>query len=130
MKKRLFPRRIGRVSWFFRLIALGVTLSLILATEPSSPLRQYAPSWFMEFLGWLILVGGVGYVLFFIHLPRARSLGLHGGYLLLILITPLNILLGMMLLFGSEGYWTRLRQRQAPPTPNQSMQPTAGRSDA
>ena len=119
MNKLFFPERIGRLSWLLRvLVGLAVGIPLILATEPVSPLRQYAPAWLMELLGWLIVLSIVVYAIWFIHLPRARSLGLHGGFLVVIFLPPVNIILAIMFLFASDGYWTRLTQRRSQSNPH------------
>ena len=118
MKEWLFPKRIGRLSWLLRvLIGIAVAIPLILATESGSPLRQYAPAWLMELLGWLLVLGTGVYAMWFIHLPRARSLGLHGGYLAFVFVPPINMLMGMMFLFASEGYWIRLTRRRGQSDP-------------
>jgi hypothetical protein len=136
MKKWLFPKRIGRLSWFLRVVIGLSILQLVRTTELALPFRQYAPYWLIASLACLVVFAGVAYIIFFIHLPRARSLGLHGGYLLILLIPPLNMLLVTMLLFGSEGYWIRFRQGQTTPTSNQptsvnkDTEQVAGRSDA
>jgi hypothetical protein len=82
---------------------------LILLTGQQGALRPYLGDAFGEILGWAIVAFTLFYTLFFVHLPRCRSLGLPGAALIVLFLPPLSILLGMMFLFAGEGYWQRMR---------------------
>ena len=113
MHSWFFPRRLGRLAWLGRIILLFVpTIAIIVLTGTSGSLRPYLGDMLGEIIGWAAVLLAILYAVFFIHLPRCRSLGLPGGALVVLLLPPVNILLGMLFIFGSEGYWLRLRRQQ------------------
>ena len=115
MNSWLFPKRIGRLAWLGRLIVFLVpVLVLLVLTDRRGALRPFLGDTFGEIISWSIVAVGLLYTLTFIHLPRARSLGLHGASLILLIIPIANICLFMMFLFGGEGYWTRITNRNDP----------------
>jgi hypothetical protein len=114
----LFPRQIGRISWLCRtIVAIILFLPFARFIAPTSPLGPNVSPWMFEIAGWFAVIAFCVYVIGWIHLPRARSLGLHWASLVLLIIPIANICLLMLFLFGGEGYWSRLSKRngQSPP---------------
>ena len=110
----LFPKRIGRLSWLARtILAIAIFLPVAVCIAPNSPIRPHVPTWLFETVGWFFVIVFSAYAIGYIHLPRARSLGLHGASLVLLIIPIANICLFMMFLFGGEGYWTRITNRNS-----------------
>ncbi len=116
-----FPKRLGRLAWLGRLLLFLVpAVVLLVLTDRRGALRPYLGDMLGEIISWAIVGLGLFYTLFFIHLPRCRSLGLHGAGLLLLIIPIANICLFMMFLFGGEGYWTRITNRNSPTAKNEN----------
>ena len=119
MHSWFFPQRLGRLAWLGRLILFFVpSVAIIVLTGARGSLRPYLGDVLGEIIGWAAVLFFIIYAVFFIHLPRCRSLGLPAGALIVLLLPPVNVLLGMLFLFGSEGYWPRLRQKQQLPPRN------------
>jgi hypothetical protein len=113
MKSWFFPQRLGRLAWLGRMFLFVVpAVLLIVHIGPRGSLRPYLGNAIGEIIGWSVIAIVLFYTLAFVHLPRCRSLGLHGAALVLLFIPPINVLVWMMFLFGGEGYWPRMRERQ------------------
>ena len=126
MNSWLFPQRLGRLAWLGRIVLLFIpAIALVMLTRPRGALRPYLGDTISELIGWTIVACTLAYTLFFIHLPRCRSLGLPGAALIVLFFPPLSVLLSMMFLFGSEGCWLRMRQRQRAVTTSNSHEPRA-----
>jgi hypothetical protein len=103
----IFPKFIGRISYILRLllvIALYEFGVFFIHQFPVGPALRLAMI--------LILVAAfLGYLLFYIVLPRLRDFGLPPLALILFLIPILNTLLALGLMFGPQGYWEKLRRK-------------------
>ena len=121
MHSWLFPQRLGRLAWLVRfLLVLVPVLAILVLTWRRGLLRPYLGDTLSEVIGWTVAICAGIYSLFFVHLPRCRSLSLPNGALVFLFVPGGNVLLGMLFLFGGEGYWTRRQQAQYRPrqTPN------------
>jgi hypothetical protein len=89
----LFPRRIGRLGYFWRILATNLAIALIIATSPTDQLFP------------IVGIGTIGvYQFVFILLPRVRDTGMSGWLVLLSLVPIVYLLLTIILLFRPSQY--------------------------
>ena len=92
----LFPRRIGRLSYFIRGLVCSFAFEALINYADAS-------SWGNAFRDPWILLSGLAivfYWLIFVILARARDVGMRWFWLLLLLIPGVNIGLALVLLFS------------------------------
>ena len=89
----LFPKRIGRRDYFVRLLVLFALIGCLV---------------FIGFFSWgalnsvpapLVIVPLFAFYFMSVLLPRVRDVGLHGGFVLIALVPPINVLFLIGLLF-------------------------------
>jgi hypothetical protein len=107
----LFPRRIARVSYLCRTVALVVVAGLLVAFGVESRMESDRIE-VRDLAAALVLLG---YWLFFIILPRCRDLAMSGWFTLLVFVPGVDIF------FCSYLAWGRTKVRpdwghSAPPT--------------
>lgn len=90
----LFPKRLHRLGYLWRILATNLALGLIVAS--SSPTEQLSP-----LLGIIALCA---YQFLFILLPRVRDTGMSGWWALLSIVPVVYILLTIILLFRAPEY--------------------------
>jgi uncharacterized membrane protein YhaH (DUF805 family) len=90
----IFPRRIQRLGYLWRILTTNLGVGLILAS--SSP--------FENLYAWLGLIALFAYQFFFILLPRVRDTGMSGWWVLLSLVPFVYVFLTIILLFRPSEY--------------------------
>jgi uncharacterized membrane protein YhaH (DUF805 family) len=89
----LFPQRIGRLGYLWRILSTNLAVALILATSPTDQLYP------------IVSVGAIGvYQFLFILLPRVRDTGMSGWWVLLSLVPFVYVFLTIILLFRPSEY--------------------------
>lgn len=89
----LFPRRLGRLSYFIRLLICNGFLFY---------LSQDA--WGETTLGIVTLIAVLLYAGFFVLMPRIRDLGMQSGWIILAFIPYVSTFLGVALLFRRSNH--------------------------
>ena len=105
----IFPRRLHRLAYFLRGVALDTVTGILYASSTTFNPRFWWPSVIV-----LIIYG-----LFFIVLPRIRDVGMSGWWLLLTFIPVADIVFGIILLFRAPALLT-------PPSPNEGTPSNGG----
>ena len=105
----IFPRRLHRLSYFLRLMALNVLTGFFYANSTAFQSRYWG-------LSILVLII---YALFFVVLPRIRDTGMSEGWLVVALIPVADVVLGLILLFRAPALLTR-------PSPGEGIPTTDG----
>jgi hypothetical protein len=132
MSSYVFPKRLGRLGWLARFILLiAVAVAVKYARDyPDYAFHGYQLLNLVFSVIWLIVAFVLlVYSIFYIHLPRCRSLELPPAALVLLFLPPVNALLAMLFLFGGEGYWPRFRA-SLPHAATASSQPSQEEADA
>lgn len=105
----IFPRRLHRLAYFLRAVALDTVTGVLYASSTTFNPRFWWPSVIV-----LIIYG-----LLFIVLPRIRDTGMSGWWLLVTFIPVANIVFGVILLFRAPAFL-------AHPSPNEGPPPMGG----
>ncbi|HEV2330107.1 MAG TPA: hypothetical protein VGY56_15100 [Verrucomicrobiae bacterium] len=103
----LFPKRIGRLSYFFRLLLMLAIYYLGFFAIRQCPLGQGLR--FVIILTFVVVF--VGYLFCFVVMPRLLDFGLPPLAIILFFIPILNTLFGLCLMFGPRDYWQTLRHK-------------------
>ena len=90
----LFPKRLHRLGYLWRILATNLGAGVIVAS--TSPMEQIAPM--------LGLVALCVYQFFFILLPRVRDTGMSGWWILLSLVPIVYVCLTIILVFRAPEY--------------------------
>jgi uncharacterized membrane protein YhaH (DUF805 family) len=97
LSELLFPRRLHRLAFFFRSLAVSVVASILYAGSTTmNPLCWW--SWY--------ILGNI-YSAFYILLPRMRDVGMSGWWLIPCLIPGVDALIGVILLFRAPNYYQK-----------------------
>jgi hypothetical protein len=105
--KLLLPKRIGRLSFLIRLIAVLILHFAVGSLIQHLPLAPEIRAVLLAVWVMVLLV----YYYIFVIIPRVRDFGLPALAALLCLIPLFNILLLMALLFGPKNHWQTLQDR-------------------
>jgi uncharacterized membrane protein YhaH (DUF805 family) len=107
-KSLLLPKRIGRLSYFVRVVILSVAHSI------AGYLINHAPvgARFRFVLTVVWVVPLLVYFCMFVVIPRLRDFGLPALAVLLCFVPGINIFVLLALLFGPQNYWQTIRNRQ------------------
>lgn len=93
--KVIFPRRLHRLAYFLRSLAIDILASFVYTTSTTMH-----PLWW-----WTLVIFLFAYSLFFILLPRLSDAGMSKWWLLAgVLIPVVGIVLGILLLFRAPQY--------------------------
>ena len=118
-----FPRQLGRLAWlcrcavsFLAMVGMGELVGLI--SDPNL-------DWLRAGLSLVVMLSFLVYMVGWIHLPRARDLGMPGYFLLGMFVPLVNTVLGFFLLLAKAGAWTKIEQRNQPRW-NAAPQPMQG----
>ncbi len=91
----IFPRRLHRLAYFLRSVAIDLLGSFVYTTSTTMH-----PFWW-----WTLVIFLFAYSLFFILLPRLSDAGMSKWWLLAgVLIPVVGIVLGILLLFRAPQY--------------------------
>ena len=85
----IFPRRLHRLAYFLRVVALNIVTGILYASSTT----------FNPQLWWPSVIVLIIYALSFIILPRIRDAGMSRWWLLAIFIPVADIVFGILLLF-------------------------------
>lgn len=105
----IFPRRLHRLAYFLRGVALDIVTGILYASSTTYNPRFWWPSVIV-----LIIYG-----LFFIVLPRIRDAGMSGWWLLVTFVPVADIVFGIILLFRAPALLTHQ-------SPNEGTAPNGG----
>lgn len=105
----IFPRRLHRLAYFLRGVALDTVTGILYASSTTSNPRFWWPS-----VTVLIIYG-----LFFIILPRIRDAGMSAWWLLVTFIPLADFVFGIILLFRAPAFL-------AHPSLNEGTPPNGG----
>ena len=109
----MFPRRLHRLAYFLREVALGIVAGILYAN-----ITTYGPRYW-----WPWVVALFIYEVFFIVLPRIRDAGMNAWWLAVAFIPIPNIVLGILLLFRAPAFL-------ADGSPNEGTAPNGGPATA
>ncbi len=113
----IFPRRLHRLGYFLRGVALDIVTGILYASSTTYNPRFWWPSVIVLFI----------YGLFFIVLPRIRDAGMSAWWLAVAFIPVANIVLGILLLFRAPALLMHRSPNEATP-PNGGPALALGRS--
>jgi hypothetical protein len=103
----VFPKRIGRLSYFLRLLLMLAIYYLGFFAIHQCPL---GPGLRLVIILSFVIVF-LGYLFCYIVMPRLRDFGLPALAIVFFLIPILNTLFALCLMFGPRDYWQTLRRK-------------------
>ena len=108
-----FPTRIGRLSYFGRLLLLAALGFGILYLIHELVTDTKGRAWLWLYVAWNIVF--LFYLFAFIVLPRLRDIEAPLLLIILSFIPMLNGFFGLCLLFAPTGYWKKLQNKMQKP---------------
>jgi uncharacterized membrane protein YhaH (DUF805 family) len=99
----LFPRRLHRLSYFFRLTAVNIANGILYGCGSGLDPRMI----------WSLIGASIVYCIFFIALPRMRDIGMNGWWVLLIFVPGADIIFSAILLFRAPAMLAQERRQPA-----------------